>query len=190
VRRFDTEQCKKDSITKKCSGWRGTLFPFFFLLIGPPPLIFTLGKDGGSTMNESIKEEVLKQMSGNRPFREARGHGPSKWSIEGKIVHMRFCSKPMPDGATFGYNINPNTLSSDYEVWICGRSEVYYLIPIAVIKKIYADPGAYVDSTHPEMRVAHIHTGTHRATFSTRGSGLDFAAYFRAILPPNQGKRA
>ena len=141
-------------------------------------------------MNESAKESVLRQMSGDRPFSIARGHGQSKWSIAGKIVHMRFCSQPEADGVTFGYNINPNTLSSDYEVWICGRAEVYYLIPIAVVRTIYSDAGAYVDSWHPEMRVAHVHTRTHHATFSNRGSGLDFTAYFRASLPANEEKLA
>ena len=133
-------------------------------------------------MNESTKEEVLRQMSGNRLFLKARGHGQSKWKVSGKIIHIRFCSRPAADGATFGYNINPNTLSSDYEVWICARAEIYYAIPIVVIKRIYSDPGAYVDRWHPEMRVAHVHTGTHHATFSSSSSGLDFTAYFRGVL--------
>ena len=139
-------------------------------------------------MNERAKEAVLTQISGGRPWRKAYGHGKSKWKIEEKIVHMRFCSSPTTDGATFAYNINPNTLSSDYEVWICGRSDDYYLIPIAVIKRIYADAGAYVDSWHPEMRVAHIHTGSHHATFSSDGVGLDFAAHFRWCLPADEKK--
>ena len=131
-------------------------------------------------MNEKSKEEVLFTIANGRGYQIARSKGPSKWIIGGKfIVHLRFRSSPKADGWTYAYNINPNTLSADFEVWICGSSKIYYLIPMHVLEKIYNDPNTYVDYQHPEIRVIDINTTTHSALY---GSGGDFTSYYCSTL--------
>lgn len=58
----------------------------------------------------------------------------------------------------YKFNINPNTLSADYELWICGSAGVWYLVPIDLIGRIYSDPAAYPDHRHPEIRVVSLNT--------------------------------
>jgi len=82
----------------------------------------------------------------------------------------------------FSYNINPNTLTADFEVWICGEADSYYLFPTSVMKSIYEDPDAYVDKTHPEIRVAEVDMATHSLLFGRSGKRLDCSGYFRAVL--------
>ena len=133
--------------------------------------------------NERIKEELLTRIADGRTCHIARGHGPSKWYVGETIVHMRFCSRPKTsDGVTYAYNINPNTLRADYEIWICGEAGVYYCIPTEVMKAIYRNPEGYVDRRHPEIRVAEVDTRTHQALYARGGQHLDFSPYFRATL--------
>lgn len=132
---------------------------------------------------DHIKKQVLDRIANGRSWTEAKGVGQAKYRIGSKIIHLRFRSSPKSDGVSYAYNINPNTLSADFEVWICGDAETYYLIPINVIKEIYNDPGAYVDKIHPDLRVADINTHTHRTLHSRLGNSKTFSSYFRGVIP-------
>ncbi len=138
-------------------------------------------------MNEDTKQAVLNQIAAGRQWRKASGRGRSKWFIGDSLIHMRFCSNANYDGTTYAYNINPNTLDSHFEVWICGSPSIYYLIPISVIRTIYDHPNAYVDSWHPEMRVAHINTASHQSAYSRNGHTLDFKPFRNATLQATNG---
>jgi hypothetical protein len=131
---------------------------------------------------ELIKKQVLDTIANGKNWQVAKGQGPAKWKIGNKIVHVRYRSGPKADGITYSYNINQNTLKSEYEIWICGDATSYYLIPINEIQDIYNDPGAYIDKWHPDLRVADINTQTHRASYSRRGITKDFSSYFCAVL--------
>ena len=76
--------------------------------------------------------------------------GKSKVRIGQKVVHVRFCSEDAAGSTKFKFNINPNTLSADYELWVCGSAKTYYLISVALMLTIYEDPNTYVDRAHPE----------------------------------------
>jgi hypothetical protein len=128
-------------------------------------------------MNQQAKKEVLSSVAGQHA---CKPYGRAKWKVGGNIVHVRFRSDPDLDGVSYFYNINPNTLTANFELWICGDSSKYYLIPIDHIRTIYHNPEAYGDSWHQEMRVAHINTLNHKASFSRDGNTLDFAPYFCA----------
>ena len=106
----------------------------------------------------------------------------AKYRIAEKTVHVRFRSNPKRDGRTYAYNINPNTLTADFEVWICGDAERYYLLPIARIREIYADPDAYTDYRHPEIRVLDVDTTTHRIMYGHGGKTADGTGYYRRTL--------
>jgi hypothetical protein len=102
--------------------------------------------------------------------------------VDGKVFHVRFRSNPKRDGVTYAFNINPNTLRADYEVWICGAANNYYLIPISTIRSLYDDPDTYVDNRHPEIRVADIRCSDHRCLYGKGGKSEDFALYYLATF--------
>lgn len=120
------------------------------------------------------KEKVLRRISPGTPVSSV---GRSKYRVGTRIVHVRWRSSAK-NGRIFSYNINPNTLQADYELWICGSDDVYYLFPTEVMKLIYQDPDAYVDYQHPEIRVAEVDSGDHRLLFGRGGKSMDASEYF------------
>lgn len=128
--------------------------------------------------NEATKNSVLAQIANGQPVSVALGKGRAKWQVGAHVVHVRFRTSPKSDGVTFAYNINPNSLTADYELWICGSESVYYLIPNVEIRAIYDDPDTYPDFQHPEIRVADIDTLHHRALYGRGGKSRDFTQYF------------
>jgi len=108
--------------------------------------------------------------------------GRAKYRIDNFVIHVRYCSADIYDSPRYKFNINPNTLSSDFEVWICGSSDIYYLIPIQVIRQIYEDPKAYVDYHHPEIRVVSVNVATNSVTYASGGKSKDMSQYLRGTL--------
>lgn len=125
-----------------------------------------------------IKNQVLHRISGGQSYKSLPKY---KWLVNNSVVHIKYRSSPKSK-SVFSYNINPNTLTADFEVWICGEADSYYLFPVAVMKSIYEDPDAYVDKTYPEIRVAEVDMATHRLLFGRGGKRLDCSGYFRAVL--------
>jgi len=82
----------------------------------------------------------------------------------------------------YKFNINPNTLSADYELWVCGSADIYYLMPISVMREIYENPNTYTDNTHPEIRVVSVDAYSHFATFASGGTGTSLKPYLKATL--------
>lgn len=98
------------------------------------------------------------------------------WLVEGLRIHVRFCSGQPK------FNINPNTLRSAYELWICGSENHWYLIPIAVVRQMYEHPKAYPDRTHPGIRVVNVDPSIHRATFAAPCISRDLQPFYRGCL--------
>ncbi len=126
-----------------------------------------------------VKAVVLKQISIGRPISSI---GKTKWRVRTNVVHVRFRSSAKSKGTIFPYNINPNTMTADYKVWICGNAQVYYLFPISVMSTIYADPDTYFDHWHPDIRVAEVDTYSHRLLYGRGGKSMDASAYFQKTL--------
>lgn len=120
-----------------------------------------------------IKEIVLNKISKGG---KCTPNGKAKYSIGNKIVHVRYCS------TGYRFNINPNTLSANYEMWICGNENDYYLIPIEIIKKMYHDSDAYIDKNHTEIRVVSVDTFKNQVQYAKGGKKVDISPYFRNIL--------
>lgn len=127
-------------------------------------------------MDDNVRYRVLKEIAG------ASGHSPAdraKTKIGKLLVHTRFCSQNAASPSKYKFNINPNTLSADYELWICGSSNLYYLIPISIMKQIYSDPEAYIDKRHPEIRVVSVDIEKHCVTYAKGGKKLNLSRFFR-----------
>lgn len=121
-----------------------------------------------------------------------------KWAeIEGtnfrvgsRRLHVRFCSTDQRRSSHYKFNINRATLRADFEVWICGGPDVYYLLPVAVMQRIYDDPRAYVDARHPDIRVVSVDTTRHIAVYAQGSQKLALNAYFRKTLVTSVGDPA
>ena len=109
--------------------------------------------------------------------------GRAKWRIGGAVVHVRYCSPNPAVANRYKFNINPNTLSADYELWVCGSADTRYLMPISFLQGIYDRPDTYVDRTHPEIRVVSVDVDVHTVTFAAGGQGASLRPYHHAVLP-------
>ena len=103
------------------------------------------------------------------------------YSINDVTVHLRHCSYRFRSL----FNINPNTLRADYEVWIYGHKvddHEYCLIPIETVRKMYDGPHAYPDRRHRKIRVVSVNVEKHEAVFASGGKALDIARYRGDVL--------
>lgn len=108
--------------------------------------------------------------------------GNAKVLIGTRVVHVRYCSPNVNAPEKFKFNINPNTLSADYELWICGNAETYYLMPTSLMQSIYDNPDTYVDRRHPDIRVVSVDANLHTITYATGGVKSNIKDYFCATL--------
>ena len=129
--------------------------------------------------SEEAKRIVLDRISAGEDW-VPKGHAKYRKGLH--IIHVRFCSTDRFGSPHYKFNINPNTLSADYEVWICGGANTYYLIPIQLMRRIYCDPESYVDSRHPEIRVVSVNAGTNTVTYATGGRTMDITPYLHRTL--------
>ena len=102
--------------------------------------------------------------------------GGVSYRLGNAVVHVRYCS------SGYKFNINPNSLRANYELWICGGAKHYYLLPTDVLREMYQHPGAYPDKHHPEIRVVSVDAFNHRASYAAPSVTLDLNPYFRATL--------
>lgn len=124
--------------------------------------------------------EKLSALSHAASGTEPVSIGSSKYRLNKNTVHARFCSKDKGRSTKFKYNINPNTLTADFELWVCGAATTYYLMPVALMQTIYDDPDSYVDRVHPEIRVVSVDTSSHKVTYARGGKFKLVGQYFNA----------
>ncbi|MBI2857338.1 MAG: hypothetical protein HYX95_03360 [Chloroflexi bacterium] len=134
---------------------------------------------GGGNLNEDIKGMVMGVISRRRGYKEI---GRATYGVEGLRVHARFCSTDKNGSSKYKFNINPNTLSADQELWICGHSDSWYLIPVQVVKTMYSHPNAYIDRHHPNIRVISVDIADHRATYASGAIYVDLSKCFRGLM--------
>ncbi len=108
--------------------------------------------------------------------------GNAKARIGKSVVHVRFCSRNLRTPGKFKFNINPNTLSADYELWVCGSAALYYLMPNAFMRSIYDNPDTYIDRMHPEIRVISVDSNVHTVTYAAGGVSSSLRGYLCATL--------
>tara|TARA_R110000850_G_C9978433_1_gene465724 strand:+ start:1738 stop:2130 length:393 start_codon:yes stop_codon:yes gene_type:complete len=104
--------------------------------------------------------------------------GKAKYRVGNDTVHVRFCSSSAAASDKYKFNINPNTLSADYELWVCGSATTYYLVPVSVMRDIYDNPNTYEDRHHPGIKVVSVDAASHTVTYATGGVHLSLSSYF------------
>jgi hypothetical protein len=123
-------------------------------------------------IKEAVLHEIMPSVSSHVCGREVYLLGEVR-------IHVRFCAK---GEGNYKFNINPNTLRADYELWICGKPEHWYLIPVRVLQEMYDHPAAYPDKTHPEIRVVSLDATHHLAGYAAPSVKRDMRSYFGATL--------
>ena len=131
-------------------------------------------------MSIAEKNEALTKIAKGETIAPA---GNAKVRLGKSVVHVRYCSPNSNAPEKFKFNINPNTLSADYELWVCGSAAVYYLMPISLMQSIYDNPDTYVDRRHPEIRVVSVNTHLHTVTYASCGVKSSIKGYLCATLP-------
>ncbi len=126
---------------------------------------------------QRIKTEVLESVA---PRSRRLPCGRGSYRLDGLSVHVRYCA---PGTGNYKFNINPNSLRANFELWICGDAKHWYLIPVPVLRQMYDHPAAYPDNHHPEIRVVSVDTAAHRAGYASPSISLSLLPYFRAQLP-------
>jgi hypothetical protein len=130
-------------------------------------------------MSNTEKTAALSAIAnGERPVNS----GKSKFRVGTQLVHVRFCSEDTAGSTKFKFNINPNTLTADFELWVCGSAKTYYLMPVTLMRSIYDDPNTYVDRAHPEIRVVSVDTGNNTVTYASGGKYKSLREFLHARL--------
>lgn len=127
--------------------------------------------------DKAIKREVLDRVFNGKEYTHMKRKANVRFGAQ--LVHVR-----MTKGRTtrFPFNINPTTLQADYEVWICGTAEAYFLLPARLIRKMYEHRNAYPDNWHSNYRVVTVDVRTRRAVFATPSRSKDLRPYFCSVL--------
>jgi hypothetical protein len=131
-------------------------------------------------MHEPEKKTALGQVAKSKKVAKV---GKAKYCVGKSSGHIRFCSANPKAPEHSKFNINPNTLSADFELWICGNGSTYYLSPIVQIQSIYENPDAYIHRMHPKLRVVSVDTLLHEATYAAGGVRTSLGRFLRATLP-------
>jgi len=103
--------------------------------------------------------------------------GKHKVMLGSHEVHYRFKSFPKKNPNKFPFNINPNSVNAQFELFICGSEYIYYLIPIDVLKMMYKHPDAYPDRLHPKITIITIDSYLDTVTYARPSISLDLTPY-------------
>jgi len=126
---------------------------------------------------QQIKQAVFDRIS---PGESATRIGDEIYRIHGFKIHARYCA---PGSGHYKFNINPNTLRADFELWICGSANHWYLIPMNEIRQMYKHPAAYPDKHHADIRVVTVDSQSHQVGYAAPSIAEALTSFFRATLP-------
>lgn len=128
---------------------------------------------------EEIKRDVLQKISDSALVRSAP---KSMFKIGQSLIHIRFCKRNASSPTKYKFNINPNTLRAEFELWICGDSSCFYLMPMSFIKQLYDHPQAYEDYHHPDIKVVSVDIQTNEVMYARGGESASLMKYKNASL--------
>ena len=126
-----------------------------------------------------IKEAVLHEIAPGVSCHVCGRRRGATYLFGSIRVHARFCAQGI---GHYKFNINPSTLNADYELWICGKTDHWYLIPVHVIQEMYDHPDAYPDRRHPEIRVVTVDATAHSVAYAAPSVKRSLHQYYQAKL--------
>src|SRR5713226_2390949 len=112
---------------------------------------------------DTYRESALRRIAGGRATRKT---GQVTYEIEGKRFHIKVKTGNL---RKYPFNINDAVLAADYEVYVCGTQDLYYMVPVELIRKMHTDPSAMPDYTHPGLTVVDIYPAENQIIYGTGG---------------------
>lgn len=129
-------------------------------------------------IEELEKRNALRKIAGDRPIARM----PRATVMIGRqTVHAQFSAAPKTAPDTWSFHVNKNILLADFDVWVCGTGESYYLVPKDASREIYNAADGWSDSAHPDVKLVEIDRQSHICVYRA-GQGIDFSAYYQASL--------
>lgn len=124
-----------------------------------------------------IKEATLNQVFRGKAWHKIDG---ATFTDGSDRVHVRYNSTDPSGRATYKFSIYPRTLlENDWELWICGSADNYYLFPISVADEMYSHPDAYPDKRSPHVKIISVDSEKHQAMYAAGATSMDLAPYYR-----------
>jgi hypothetical protein len=122
------------------------------------------------------REKVLAKIAtGNNP----RKIGGVSYDIAGKTFHIKVVTGKKKK---YPFNINDTVLKADYEVYVCGTSDLFFVVPISIVKMMHEDPNSMPDYTYPGYTVVDVHPMENKIIYGTKGKAIDIGMYRNATL--------
>ena len=128
--------------------------------------------------NSQWKRRVLAQLL---PGAAVSRHHRETFRVGPYLVHTRFKAKAS-NATNFPFNYGSEAFDADFELWVCGDTGVWYLLPSGVLKPMHAHPDAYPDRSRPNLRVLSVDIASDRAAYARGGLTAD-----RSELRPRGG---
>lgn len=129
---------------------------------------------------QAIVESLVRKVADGSPVVEI---GRSKYRVgDGATIHVRLHRPIASSSRNFWFDLNPSSLSVDYDIWICGNASMFYVVPQDVIARLYDDPEHYRNKRHPQIHPVHVYVETHEVRFARLGKREQIAKFFNGTV--------
>lgn len=122
------------------------------------------------------RKKVLDKIADDDEYRQI---GRVSYDIAGKIFHIKVVTGKKKN---YPFNINKTVLKADYEVYVCGTSELFFVIPISIVKKMHEDPNAMPDYRNKDYTVVVVKPLENKITYATKGKAINIGIYRNATF--------
>jgi len=127
--------------------------------------------------SRETKLSVLRKLGG-----EVRHLSGETFRVGQFKVHTRYKSGPS-NASSYPFNYGAEAFAADYELWVCGGDELWYLVPSHLLEAIHGHPDAYPDRRRPNLRVLSVDASTDRVLFAAGGLHFRAGKFKGARLP-------
>lgn len=135
------------------------------------------------TNTNAIREQVIRLIAGSHTSSKI---GQVMYRLGPFKIHAKVKSGNL---VKYPFNINDTVLSADYEVLICGSHELYYVLPIQVVRTMHDDLKAMPDKRNPGYTIYDVVPSSNQVVYGTGGKSMNVSKY-RCLQLRSDGKFA
>jgi hypothetical protein len=125
---------------------------------------------------DKYRESALQKIASGRVYLKIE---KVTYEIEGKRFHIKVKTGNLKK---YPFNINDTVLAADYEVYVCGTQDLYYVVPVELIKQMHTEPSAMPDNTHPGLTIIDIYPAEDIIIYGTGGKSLSIVKFRNITL--------
>lgn len=122
---------------------------------------------------ERIKHFVLKKVFGSEKFKPTAAK--AIFDLNGVRVHVRHTWVSVR--SNWWFDINPNTLRADFELWLCGYPSLWYLVPVSAIRYMNEAPTAYPNTEKSGTTEVTVNEDNDTCIFARNEPRLDVSRF-------------